>query len=114
MFRFKETIKGEYQVYDTNKLLEATRDSRENAMFHTTLLFLSTDFTNRTLLNHNKIEMVAEYKSFEEFEDEVLNENNEMARVVEMFITKKGNKYIYWRDDEINADYLTKYVEVSQ
>lgn len=34
--------------------------------------------------------------------------NNEMFRRCEVFTTVKGNKFIYWRDDESDSNYITK------
>ena len=42
----------------------------------------------------------------EEFEDNMAG--NECFHVVEIFTTKKGNKFYYCRDEEIDADYLVK------
>ena len=33
---------------------------------------------------------------------------DEMFRRCEVFTTVKGNQFIYWRDEEIDADYITK------
>lgn len=35
-------------------------------------------------------------------------ECNELAHVCEVFVTRQGNQFIYWRDEEIDVDYLTK------
>lgn len=49
---------------------------------------------------------VAEKRSFEDYEDE--HEENEMFVFCEVFTTQKGNQYIYWRDEEIDVDYITE------
>lgn len=38
-------------------------------------------------------------------------EGNECFNLCEVFTTQKGNQYIYWRDEEIDEDRITK-VEV--
>lgn len=47
-------------------------------------------------------------RTWEDFEDEVINGNNEMAAEMEVFITKKGNKFVYWVDLERGEDFITK------
>ena len=49
---------------------------------------------------------VAQKRSYEDYQDE--KRQNEMFRFCEIFTTVKGNQFIYWRDDEIDADYITK------
>lgn len=49
---------------------------------------------------------VAHKRTYEDYLDEKIN--SEMFRFCEVFTTVKGNQYIYWRDDEIDADYITK------
>ena len=49
---------------------------------------------------------VAKKKSVEEFKDEA--RQNEAFELCEVFITTKGNTFAYWRDNEIDADYITK------
>lgn len=46
---------------------------------------------------------VAQKRSYEDYKDE--ERQNEMFR---RFTTVKGNQFIYWRDEEIDADYITK------
>lgn len=50
----------------------------------------------------------AKMRTFEDYEDEVLQENNECARLMEIFTTEKGNQFIYWVDFETGEDFLTK------
>ncbi len=50
----------------------------------------------------------AEIRSYEDYKDEVLQENNECAGLMEIFTTEKGNQFIYWADFETNEDFLTK------
>lgn len=47
-------------------------------------------------------------RTWEDFEDEVKNGNNEMAVEMEVFITTKGNKFVYWSDLETGEDFVTK------
>lgn len=113
MFKFKETIKAKtnYKVYKTNYLLEKTKDDSNNAAFHDLLLLNSTDFTDLTLMDGNTFIMAAELREFKDFKYECLEGKNEAAKLEEMFITKKGNKFIYWRDIESGEDFLTKIEE---
>ena len=49
---------------------------------------------------------VAQPRTKAEMKDEL--ENNEGARVMEIFTTVKGNQFAYWIDEEIyDADYIT-------
>lgn len=48
----------------------------------------------------------AHKRSYDDYKDE--ERNNEMFRRCEVFTTIKGNQYIYWRDNEIDAGYITK------
>ena len=49
---------------------------------------------------------VAQRRSREEMEDEL--ENNEGARILEIFTTVRGNQFAYWIDEEsYDADYIT-------
>lgn len=52
---------------------------------------------------------VAQKRSYEDYKDE--ERQNEMFRRCEVFTTVKGNQFIYWRDEEIDADYITKVPE---
>lgn len=49
---------------------------------------------------------VAQKRSYEDYQGE--KRQNEMFRFCEIFTTVKGNQFIYWRDDEVDADYITK------
>lgn len=49
---------------------------------------------------------VARKRSRADYQDE--KRYNEMFRLCEVFTTVKGNQFIYWRDDEIDEDYITK------
>ena len=48
---------------------------------------------------------IAHKRSYDDYKDE--ERNNEMFMFCEVFTTIKGNQFIYWRDDEIDADYIT-------
>lgn len=41
----------------------------------------------------------------EQYEDEA--KNNEAFHKCEVFTSRKGKQYIYWRDEEADIDYLT-------
>lgn len=49
---------------------------------------------------------VAQKRSYEDYLDE--RQQNECFNQCEVFTTAKGNQFIYWRDEEIDADYITK------
>lgn len=49
---------------------------------------------------------VAERRSYDDYLYEM--NDNEMFNLCEVFTTVKGNQFIYWCDEEINADYITK------
>lgn len=51
---------------------------------------------------------VAKERTMDEYLDESFN--NECFERMEVFTTRKGNQFIYWRDNEIDADYITKVV----
>ena len=113
MFKFQETIKAskEYKIYKTKFLLDKTKDDSKNAAFHYVLLMNTTDYTDLILMNGTEFVMAAQSRPFKDFKYECLDGNNEAAKLEEMFITKKGNKYIYWRDIITNEDFLTKIEE---
>lgn len=50
--------------------------------------------------------MICKKMSKEDFEYH--RKNNECFEFEEIFKTRTGNKFIYWRDTEINADYITR------
>ena len=50
--------------------------------------------------------MVAHAATVEEYTDN--RENNEAFCLCEIFKTVKGNTFAYWRDEEVDGDYLTK------
>lgn len=49
---------------------------------------------------------LAELVSHDEYIDEM--RNNEMFNLCEVFTTRKGQQYAYWRDEEFDVDYITK------
>lgn len=49
---------------------------------------------------------VARKRPYSEYQDD--KRQNEAFRFCEVFTTVKGNQFIYWRDEEIDADYITK------
>lgn len=100
-FKFEETIKaqkGGYAIFSANRL---SPDQ----------YYLLNDFQDIILVDGDLFIMGAQSRPFDEFKRDYLEANNEAAILCEMFITRKGNKYIYWRDEEADIDYLTKYEE---
>lgn len=55
---------------------------------------------------------IAQKRSYEDYKDE--ERENEMFRRCEIFTTVKGNQYIYWRDEEIDEDYITKVKKIKR
>lgn len=53
--------------------------------------------------------LIAKKRSWDDYLDE--KEGNECFHMCEVFTTVKGNQYIYWRDEEIDADYITRVKE---
>ena len=49
---------------------------------------------------------VARKRSFADYKDE--ERGNEAFRRCEVFTTVKGNQFVYWRDEEIDEDYITR------
>lgn len=49
---------------------------------------------------------LAQKRSYNEYQDEM--RDNECFSQCEVFTTVKGNQFIYWRDEEIDVDYITK------
>lgn len=49
---------------------------------------------------------VAQKRTYEDYQDE--KRQNECFKQCEVFTTVKGNQFIYWRDEEIDVDYITK------
>lgn len=62
----------------------------------------------RVLLDGDTVIMVACLIPFDEYQKE--REQNEMFHLCERFTTRRGNHYIYWRDEETDTDYITKEV----
>lgn len=101
-FEFKETIKAS-ESYRIFKI-------KDNPTITTNLAhLLLNDLQDVFLVDGKTFLMFAELKSFEDFKDEYLNANNEAASLEEMFITRKGTKFIYWKNRDTGEDYLTKY-----
>lgn len=51
-------------------------------------------------------------RRYQDFVEEVLQGENEAAVHCETFITRMGNKFVYWRDEENDSDYISKVVEL--
>ena len=54
--------------------------------------------------------MVAHAATVDEYTDH--RENNDAFNLCEIFKTVKGNTFAYWRDEELDEDYITKIGEV--
>lgn len=55
--------------------------------------------------------MIAELRSMADYEREVECGENEAAHFCECFITVKGHKFIYWRDEETDEDFLSQVLD---
>ena len=64
----------------------------------------------RALMDGQKVVMICSLRSLEDFEDE--RRQNECFRHLETFTTRTGNRYHYWRDEELDEDYITKFESV--
>lgn len=49
---------------------------------------------------------VAQKRTYEDYQDE--KRQNECFNQCEVFTTRKGNQFIYWRDEEIDTDFITR------
>lgn len=67
---------------------------------------LETGETKLGLYDGDRLIMVADRMDIEEFND--AKENNEAYNLCEVFTTVAGNVFAYWRDEELDEDYLTK------
>lgn len=60
----------------------------------------------KALMDGQKVVMICYLKTLEEYEEN--KKDNECFNKLEVFTTQKGNQYIYWRDEELDEDYITK------
>lgn len=90
----KDTIKAK-MFYWIGKNPEIKKEYGENA---------------RALMDGQKVVMICTLRSLEDFKDE--RRQNECFRHLETFTTRTGNRYHYWRDEELNEDYITKFESV--
>ena len=60
----------------------------------------------RVLLDGQDVVMVCHKRTIEEYDYN--KRENECFEKCEVFTTQKGNQFIYWRDNELNEDYITK------
>lgn len=67
---------------------------------------LETGETKLGLYDGDRLIMVADQMSVEAFDD--AQENNEAFNLCEVFTTIAGNIFAYWRDEELDEDYITK------
>lgn len=72
---------------------------------------LNGETTGYYLYDGGRFIMYARYASWDEYNQDILSFGNECAHFCEAFTTRKGNQFIYWRDEEIDAVYLTKVPE---
>ena len=63
------------------------------------------------LRDGEELVMFADARSMADYESEVERGENEMAHFCECFTTVRGNKFIYWRDEEFDEDFLTKVLD---
>lgn len=61
---------------------------------------------HRVLLDGQEVVMLCELKSYDIYKEEA--KDNECFEKCDVFTTQKGNQYIYWRDNELDEDYITK------
>lgn len=60
------------------------------------------------LMDGDEVIMLAGLRSYEDYYYELVRSENEAAVLCEVFETVKGNVFAYWRDEEVDLDYLTK------
>ena len=60
------------------------------------------------LRDGEELVMIADLRTISDYKSEVEQGENEAARFCECFVTVKGNRFIYWRDEESDEDFLTK------
>lgn len=68
-----------------------------------------TDETGYRIDDGAQLLFVATLRSYEDYKEE--KECNECFMNCEVFTDRNGVQYIYWRDNEIDADYITKVEE---
>ena len=69
---------------------------------------LDKSSTRRVLLDGQTPIMFCDVVPYERYKEEA--RDNECFEKCEVFTTQKGNQYIYWRDNELDEDYITKVV----
>lgn len=60
----------------------------------------------KALMDGQNVVMICFKMSLEDYNYN--KKENECFEKCEVFTTQKGNKYIYWRDNELDEDYITK------
>lgn len=68
--------------------------------------FNSDVIVGLALYDGDHLVMDAKYATVDEYIDN--RATNESFRLCEIFKTVKGNTFAYWRDDELDEDYITK------
>lgn len=66
----------------------------------------------KALLDGQRVVMICIKKSLEDYEYN--KKENECFEKCEVFTTEAGKQYIYWRDNELEEDYITMIQEVQQ
>lgn len=61
------------------------------------------------ILDGHKPLFMGQKRSYADYQYE--KHNNECFHEYEIFTSAKGNQFIYWRDGEIGADYITRVPE---
>ena len=90
------------QGYRVCTLKEGT-DLYELASFN----FDETDMKNvKVVADGTSLVMFALLVPYKDYLEE--REENECFNLCEVFTTRKGNQYVYWRDEEIDLDCITK------
>lgn len=62
--------------------------------------------TKRAVYDGTMFVMFAERKGAGDFIDNALE--NECFELCEVFTTERGGRYVYWRDNELDEDYITR------
>lgn len=66
------------------------------------------DKNNIWVYDGKKLLFRGRLRTWNDYNDECKNGNNEMAVKMEVFTTVKGNQFIYWADLETDEDFITK------
>lgn len=72
--------------------------------------FNSDVIVGLALYDGDHLVMDAKYATVDDYTDN--RENNEAFNLCEIFKTVKGNTFAYWRDEDLDEDYITKLEEL--